>query len=70
MSTAKIVPERIMPGRLSAAMRFFMSDCSGAAAIEYAIVAGIIGIAVAAAVTGLSGAVSDLYQRVINAFGS
>jgi Flp pilus assembly pilin Flp len=69
MSTVNIVHQRNVPARLSATVRRFASDCSGAVALEYAIAAAILGIAVALAVSELSGAVSELYQHVIDAFG-
>jgi pilus assembly protein Flp/PilA len=47
--------------------RRFLSDNSGATAIEYAIVA-LIGVGVIAIVTQIGGSVNSLYQKVVDAF--
>ena len=50
--------------RFAAEAHRFASDSSGATAIEYALVAGVLSIAIAGAVSVLSGGVSDLYETI------
>ena len=52
------------------ALRRFMRDQSGATAVEYAIVAAGISVAIAAAVTALGTQVQTKYTGVSNAFDS
>ena len=59
----------IVSGIRSAARRF-TSDCSGATAIEYAVVAVLIGAALVAVVGLLGGTVAALYERIASAFTS
>nr|WP_319515588.1 Flp family type IVb pilin [uncultured Cohaesibacter sp.] len=44
----------------------FLKDESGATAIEYALLAGLIGVGIMAAATTLAGGVSDLMTAVGN----
>ena len=48
-------------------LRNFVNDQSGVTAIEYALVAMLIAMAVLASVVLLGGAVKDLWQRVADA---
>jgi pilus assembly protein Flp/PilA len=50
------------------ALKRFMADQSGATAVEYAIIAAGISIAIAAAVTTLGSQVQSKYTDVSNAF--
>jgi len=68
MSARKTTQGKSARVRLDAATRRFAADCSGATAIEYALAAAILGIAVAASVSQLSGAISEMYGRVIALF--
>ena len=52
------------------AARRFTSDCSGATAIEYAVVAVLIGAALVTVVGVLGGTVAALYERIASAFTS
>jgi Flp pilus assembly pilin Flp len=65
----QIVRGKISRAHLGAAVRRFASDCSGSTAIEYIIAVAIIGVAVLAGVSVLSGAVADLYGGVTALFG-
>jgi len=56
--------------KFKAAARRFASDCSGSTAIEYAIIAVLIGAGVVAVVSTLGGTVADLYGKVVASFGS
>jgi len=51
------------------AARRFVSDRSGTAAMEYIVTGAIIAVGVAAGVSVLSGAITDLYQIIIDALG-
>jgi pilus assembly protein Flp/PilA len=51
-------------------LKRFMSDQSGATAIEYAIIAAGISVAIAAAVTSLGSQVQNKYTDVSNAFNT
>jgi len=51
--------------RAIAEMRRFASDGSGSTAIEYAVAAVLIAGAVIAAVSALTPAISDIYERLI-----
>jgi pilus assembly protein Flp/PilA len=42
----------------------FMSDESGATAIEYGLIAALIAVAIIAAATTLGGSLSDLFNRI------
>jgi len=52
-----------------AIMRRRLADERGATAIEYAMIAAGIGVAIAAAVTSLGSAVSNLYTSIASIFG-
>lgn len=52
---------------LLASVRRFHRDQSGATAIEYALVASGIAVAIAASVLSLGTSVEGLYQRVLDA---
>ncbi len=47
---------------------FLAKDCSGATAIEYALIAGGISIAIVASVSGVGSAVVGLFTAVAGAF--
>ncbi|HZN28046.1 MAG TPA: Flp family type IVb pilin [Xanthobacteraceae bacterium] len=49
--------------------RRLADDERGATAIEYAMIAAGIGVAIAAAVTSLGSAVSNLYTSIASIFG-
>ena len=49
-------------------VRRFASHCSGTTAIEYALVAALIGGVVVVGVSALGGAVADFYEQVVAAF--
>ena len=49
-------------------VRRFRADQSGATAIEYALIAAGIGVALAATITNLGSAVATLYQSIVSAF--
>lgn len=50
-----------------AALVAFHNDETGATAIEYALLASLIAVAIIAAVTGLGGSVSSMYNDTTNA---
>lgn len=52
------------------AVERFIRDQSGATAIEYAIIAAGVAVAIAAAVTALGSQVQNKYTGVSNAFNS
>lgn len=54
--------------RTRGAARRFASDCSAATAIEYALMAALIGGAVVVGVSALGESVAALYGRVVAAF--
>jgi pilus assembly protein Flp/PilA len=55
---------------LAGTVRHFVADTSGATAIEYALVAGGIGVAVASTIWSLGGSVKELlYDKLPNLFG-
>ena len=54
--------------RTRGAARRFASDRSGATAMEYALIVGLIGGAVIVGISALGGSVADLYGRVVTAF--
>ncbi len=54
--------------KVSTLLRRFASDESGAAAIEYAILAALIAGAIILAVANLGTALTNLYTNVANAF--
>jgi Flp pilus assembly pilin Flp len=47
----------------------FRRDTRGTNAIEYALIAGVVSIAIAGAVFLLGGQVAALYQQILAAFG-
>lgn len=49
-------------------MRAFGADNSGATAIEYALIAGMVSIVIVGAVTNVGSQVSNLFGRVVAAF--
>jgi pilus assembly protein Flp/PilA len=49
-------------------LRDFLRDENGATAIEYAMIAAGIGVAIASTVMAVGPKVSDLFQRVISAW--
>lgn len=56
--------------RGAAIVRRFVSDSSGAPAIEYIVAAALLGAGVLAGVDVLSSAVTELYNFVIDKFGT
>ena len=52
-----------MPGRL----HYFLSDESGTTAIEYALIAAGISVAIAATLTNVGSSVTNMWQTVRNA---
>ena len=48
-------------------MKAFVADASGATAIEYALIAGLVSIVILASVTNVGSAVNGLFTRVSNA---
>lgn len=55
--------------RLVAEVRRFASDGSGAAAIEYVLVGALIGVALVAGLSAVSGALSDVLGTLSAEFG-
>ena len=55
--------------RCAAMAQRFVSDSSGAPAIEYIVAAALLGLGVLAGVDVLSSAVTELYNSVIDQFG-
>jgi len=53
---------------LSAPLGRFLHDEKGATAIEYAMIAAGIGVAVAATVVALGAKLTDMYQSVVTAW--
>lgn len=45
-------------------IRRFMSDESGATAIEYGLIAGLVAVAIIAALTALGGSLNNLFSDV------
>ena len=59
--------EHDMKSRVQSAMpkmKVFMSDESGATAIEYAFIAAGVALAIAGAVTALGGSLIPIYQQI------
>nr|WP_321454537.1 Flp family type IVb pilin [uncultured Cohaesibacter sp.] len=48
----------------------FLKDDSGATAIEYALLAGLIGVGIVAAATTLSSAITGLFEKISTALGN
>jgi pilus assembly protein Flp/PilA len=57
----------IFPACISATLSRFVRDDSGATAIEYAMIASGVGVAIAAAVTSLGSGVKGLFTSVSTA---
>ena len=55
---------------LGLSLRRFAADEAGATAIEYGLVAGLIGLAIVIAITSLSGSIDDLYNYIIATAGA
>ncbi|MCE4071603.1 MULTISPECIES: Flp family type IVb pilin [Pseudomonas] len=55
--------------RLYSRLRTFLSDREGATAIEYAVIAGLISIAIVAAATPIGTKIGSLMTLVQNALG-
>lgn len=66
--TSDTVRGRAFRGQFKVAALRFVWDGSGTTAIEYAIIGALIGVGVAAAVSTLGGAVTDLYGTVVASF--
>jgi pilus assembly protein Flp/PilA len=54
--------------RLSAAAARCLADASGVTAIEYALIAGIVVIAIASLVNGIGASVSQMFSSVAGGF--
>lgn len=50
--------------RTSSDLRFFLSDESGATSIEYALIAGVLSIAIAASLTSMRGELQSTFTDV------
>ena len=59
-----------MMKRIKHALIAFMQDESGQDLIEYALVAGLIGLGAVAAMTGLSGKIGSAFNSVGNSLAS
>jgi Flp pilus assembly pilin Flp len=68
MTATENKPNKGPWARGKAEVRRFASDRLGSVAIEYIVAGALIGIGVAAGVSVLSGAVTDLYGSVIAKF--
>ncbi len=51
-------------GRNMSTLARFVSDDSGATAIEYGLIAALIAVGIIAAATSLGGSLSDLFNRI------
>jgi Flp pilus assembly pilin Flp len=54
--------------RLARTARRFAADCSGASAVEYAILAVLIAVAIAAIVFQIGGSVNSMFETVEGLF--
>lgn len=45
-------------------LKQFWQEEDGATAIEYALIAGLVAVAIIAALTAMSGSISDLFTRI------
>ena len=55
---------------MTAQMTRFMNDESGATAIEYALIAAFIGVAITAAVTALGEKIKDKFTAITSSLGT
>lgn len=53
---------------MSGLLKRFQKDASGATAIEYALIASLVSIAIVGGATAIGGSLSDLFTRVNNGF--
>lgn len=53
---------------MSGLLKQFQKDASGATAIEYALIAGLVSIVIVGGATAIGGSLSDLFTRVNNGF--
>jgi pilus assembly protein Flp/PilA len=56
------------PRTLTGLLRRFLSEAHGATAIEYALIAGIVSVAVVAGATGIGGGLSRGLQKAADGF--
>jgi pilus assembly protein Flp/PilA len=56
------------PSILPGLVRRFLTDAHGATAIEYALIAGIVSVAVVAGATGIGGGLSKNLQKAADGF--
>ncbi|WP_072385877.1 Flp family type IVb pilin [Hyphomicrobium sp. CS1BSMeth3] len=49
---------------MSGLLKRFQKDASGATAIEYALIAGLISIVIVASATAIGGSLSDIFTKV------
>jgi pilus assembly protein Flp/PilA len=68
-STTEFEGWRGIQCRLARTARRFAADCSGATAIEYAILAAGIAIAIAAVVYEIGGKVNAMFEQAVGIFG-
>ena len=50
-------------------LQYFLSDTSGATAIEYALLASLIAVAIITTVTAVGAKLNGSYSNIANAFG-
>lgn len=55
-------------GVVSGLLRRFQKDATGATAIEYALIAGLVSIVIVGGATAIGGSLSDIFTRVNNSF--
>ena len=61
------VPKVLESSQMNAFVRAFLTDTSGATAIEYAMIASLIAVAIVGTLTVLSGSVSGMYSTIAGA---
>lgn len=70
LSTTEIDRWSGVQHRLAQTARRFAADCSGATAIEYAILAAGIALAIAAVVFEIGGKVNAMFEQAVGIFGN
>ena len=63
MDAGILVPDEVVIGMIDNKLKAIKSNESGATAVEYALIIGLIAIVIIAAVTLLGTAISDLFSR-------
>jgi pilus assembly protein Flp/PilA len=50
--------------RLKTSLKAFFADCSGATAIEYALIGSLLSVVIIASVIAINGSLTDVYEEI------